>query len=130
MLRRKRAQLLFEYKNAFFPSPSPSLGFSFQWEPIPYFNNKIICDLVEEKHKGIISILVRKETWASFGVRLRCKHVSCGWMRETALGGFDALPPPPLLESSCKSACFFSMFENPLGALEVGCVQRRSLPFP
>ncbi|KAM9118579.1 unconventional myosin-Ih [Pangshura tecta] len=28
-----------------------------EWEPIPYFNNKIICDLVEEKHKGIISIL-------------------------------------------------------------------------
>uniref|UniRef100_A0A5F8GK59 Myosin IH n=1 Tax=Monodelphis domestica TaxID=13616 RepID=A0A5F8GK59_MONDO len=28
-----------------------------EWEPIQYFNNKIICDLVEEKHKGIISIL-------------------------------------------------------------------------
>uniref|UniRef100_A0A674HUX0 Myosin IH n=1 Tax=Taeniopygia guttata TaxID=59729 RepID=A0A674HUX0_TAEGU len=28
-----------------------------EWEPIPYFNNKIICDLVEQKHKGIISIL-------------------------------------------------------------------------
>ncbi|XP_042300288.1 unconventional myosin-Ih-like, partial [Sceloporus undulatus] len=28
-----------------------------QWEPIPYFNNKIICDLVEEQHKGIISLL-------------------------------------------------------------------------
>ncbi|XP_055003295.1 unconventional myosin-Ih [Sorex araneus] len=28
-----------------------------QWEPIQYFNNKIICDLVEERHKGIISIL-------------------------------------------------------------------------
>ncbi|XP_038669057.1 unconventional myosin-Ic-like [Scyliorhinus canicula] len=27
------------------------------WEPVQYFNNKIICDLVEEKHKGIISIL-------------------------------------------------------------------------
>ncbi|ELK31456.1 Myosin-Ih [Myotis davidii] len=27
------------------------------WEPIQYFNNKIICDLVEERHKGIISIL-------------------------------------------------------------------------
>lgn len=31
-----------------------------QWEPVQYFNNKIICDLVEEKFKGIISILVRK----------------------------------------------------------------------
>lgn len=30
-----------------------------QWEPVQYFNNKIICDLVEEKFKGIISILVR-----------------------------------------------------------------------
>lgn len=29
-----------------------------QWEPVQYFNNKIICDLVEEKFKGIISILV------------------------------------------------------------------------
>lgn len=29
-----------------------------QWEPIEYFDNKIICDLVEEKHKGIIAILV------------------------------------------------------------------------
>ncbi|KAG8145971.1 hypothetical protein E2320_012406 [Naja naja] len=28
-----------------------------EWEPVPYFNNKTICDLVEEKHKGIISIL-------------------------------------------------------------------------
>ncbi|KAJ7309855.1 hypothetical protein JRQ81_007929 [Phrynocephalus forsythii] len=28
-----------------------------EWEPVPYFNNKIICDLVEEKYKGIISIL-------------------------------------------------------------------------
>ncbi|KAK6315826.1 hypothetical protein J4Q44_G00133500 [Coregonus suidteri] len=27
------------------------------WEPVPYFNNKIICDLVEEKFKGIISVL-------------------------------------------------------------------------
>ena len=23
-----------------------------EWEPITYFDNKIICDLVEEKHKG------------------------------------------------------------------------------
>lgn len=29
-----------------------------QWEPVHFFNNKIICDLVEEKHRGIISILV------------------------------------------------------------------------
>ncbi|KAM4858325.1 unconventional myosin-Ih isoform X2 [Urocitellus parryii] len=28
-----------------------------EWESIQYFNNKIICDLVEERHKGIISIL-------------------------------------------------------------------------
>lgn len=27
------------------------------WEPIPYFDNKVICDLIEEKHKGIIAIL-------------------------------------------------------------------------
>uniref|UniRef100_A0A8D3CPB9 Myosin IHb n=1 Tax=Scophthalmus maximus TaxID=52904 RepID=A0A8D3CPB9_SCOMX len=28
-----------------------------EWEPVPYFNNKIICDLVEEKYRGIISLL-------------------------------------------------------------------------
>ena len=27
------------------------------WENIEYFNNKIICDLVEERHKGIIAVL-------------------------------------------------------------------------
>ncbi|XP_067084920.1 unconventional myosin-Ic isoform X1 [Osmerus mordax] len=27
------------------------------WETVQYFDNKIICDLVEERHKGIISIL-------------------------------------------------------------------------
>ncbi|KAG7275111.1 LOW QUALITY PROTEIN: hypothetical protein CRUP_009471 [Coryphaenoides rupestris] len=32
------------------------------WEPVQYFNNKIICDLVEEKFKGIISILKLEET--------------------------------------------------------------------
>nr|CAB3264155.1 unconventional myosin-Ic-like [Phallusia mammillata] len=28
-----------------------------EWEPVEYFNNKVICDLVEERHKGIIDIL-------------------------------------------------------------------------
>ncbi|XP_029018061.1 unconventional myosin-Ih [Betta splendens] len=28
-----------------------------EWEPVQFFNNKIICDLIEEKHRGIISIL-------------------------------------------------------------------------
>ncbi|XP_078484036.1 unconventional myosin-Ic isoform X1 [Ciona intestinalis] len=28
-----------------------------EWEPVEYFNNKIICDLVEERHQGIIDIL-------------------------------------------------------------------------
>ncbi|XP_059052056.1 unconventional myosin IC isoform X1 [Achroia grisella] len=28
-----------------------------EWEPIEYFNNIIICDLIEAKHKGIIAIL-------------------------------------------------------------------------
>ncbi|XP_026105337.1 unconventional myosin-Ic-like isoform X2 [Carassius auratus] len=27
------------------------------WERVDYFNNEIICDLVEEKHKGIIAVL-------------------------------------------------------------------------
>ncbi|XP_054157929.1 unconventional myosin-Ic-like [Oppia nitens] len=28
-----------------------------EWEPIEYFNNRIICDLIEERHKGIIALL-------------------------------------------------------------------------
>lgn len=28
-----------------------------EWEPIPYFDNKVICNLIEEKHKGIISLM-------------------------------------------------------------------------
>ncbi|XP_076854557.1 unconventional myosin-Ih [Brachyhypopomus gauderio] len=28
-----------------------------EWEPVQFFNNKIICDLVDEKHRGIISVL-------------------------------------------------------------------------
>ena len=32
---------------------------SFQWEPVEYFNNKIICDLVEAKPVGIIAIMVK-----------------------------------------------------------------------
>ncbi|XP_076654568.1 unconventional myosin 61F isoform X2 [Halictus rubicundus] len=27
------------------------------WENVQYFNNKVICDLIEEKHKGIISLM-------------------------------------------------------------------------
>lgn len=28
-----------------------------QWEEIDYFNNKIICDLIEQNHKGVLSIM-------------------------------------------------------------------------
>ncbi|KAK3736337.1 hypothetical protein QZH41_020810 [Actinostola sp. cb2023] len=28
-----------------------------EWEPVEYFDNKVICDLIEIKHKGIISLL-------------------------------------------------------------------------
>ncbi|XP_022253422.1 unconventional myosin-Ic-like, partial [Limulus polyphemus] len=28
-----------------------------EWETIEYFNNKIICDLIEKQHKGVISVL-------------------------------------------------------------------------
>lgn len=28
-----------------------------EWESITYFNNKVICDLIEEKHVGIIALL-------------------------------------------------------------------------
>lgn len=38
--------------------------FPSQWETVKYFDNKIICDLIEEKHKGIISILVCKRTFS------------------------------------------------------------------
>lgn len=27
------------------------------WEPVAYFNNKVICDLIEEKHVGIIALM-------------------------------------------------------------------------
>jgi hypothetical protein len=29
-----------------------------EWEPVAFFDNKIICDMVEERHKGILAILV------------------------------------------------------------------------
>lgn len=28
-----------------------------EWEPVSYFNNKVICDLIEEKHIGIIALM-------------------------------------------------------------------------
>ncbi|KAH9389795.1 Unconventional myosin-Ih [Tyrophagus putrescentiae] len=28
-----------------------------EWEPVKYFNNQIICDLIEQRHKGIIDFL-------------------------------------------------------------------------
>lgn len=49
-------QLIYKKKIMFFCF---FLSFT-QWEPVPYFNNKIICDLVEEKFRGIISLLVKK----------------------------------------------------------------------
>ena len=30
-----------------------------QWVQVEYFDNKIICDLVDEKHQGILAVLVR-----------------------------------------------------------------------
>jgi len=29
-----------------------------EWEPVEYFNNKVICDLIEEKHKGSMICLL------------------------------------------------------------------------
>jgi len=34
------------------------LLFLSQWEKVDYFDNKIICDLIEAKHQGIIALLV------------------------------------------------------------------------
>lgn len=28
-----------------------------EWEPVQYFDNKVICNLIEEKHRGIIALL-------------------------------------------------------------------------
>lgn len=28
-----------------------------EWEPVAYFDNKVICNLIEEKHKGVIAIM-------------------------------------------------------------------------
>ena len=44
------------------PIPTQHCSVYFQWETVEYFDNKIICDLIEEKHKGIISILVCTKT--------------------------------------------------------------------
>jgi myosin-1 len=30
-----------------------------QWEAVDYFDNKIICAMVDEKHRGIVAVLVR-----------------------------------------------------------------------
>ena len=53
----------------------------FQWESVPYFNNKIICDLVEAKFKGIISVLVCRYCrldWLTdrLAVRLKCRQTA------------------------------------------------------
>lgn len=29
-----------------------------EWEPVEFFNNKVICDLIEEKHKGIFILYI------------------------------------------------------------------------
>lgn len=29
-----------------------------EWESVDYFNNKVICDLIEEKHRGIQIIIL------------------------------------------------------------------------
>lgn len=36
-----------------------------QWEPVEYFNNKIICDLIEARPMGIIAIMVSASTLIS-----------------------------------------------------------------
>lgn len=28
-----------------------------EWEPVEYFDNKVICNLIEEKHKGIVALM-------------------------------------------------------------------------
>lgn len=28
-----------------------------EWQHVDYFNNKVICDLVEQPHKGVLAIL-------------------------------------------------------------------------
>lgn len=58
------------------------LPFTPQWEPVQYFNNKIICDLVEEKFKGIISILVSP-------VFLQSLMAGTGWEAVTAPSPFS-----------------------------------------
>ena len=29
-----------------------------EWEHVSFFDNKIICDMMEERHKGIVAVLV------------------------------------------------------------------------
>ncbi|MGH0135155.1 UNVERIFIED_CONTAM: hypothetical protein FKN15_043427 [Acipenser sinensis] len=47
-----------------------------EWEPVQYFNNKIICDLVEEKYRGIISVLSYVAAWLVQG-RQSADHTAC-----------------------------------------------------
>ncbi|KAG1678721.1 Myosin-IB [Nymphon striatum] len=53
-----------------------------QWEAVKFFNNKTICDLVEERHRGIIAVLIK---WEVGGIKdssfaswiLLCRDEEC-----------------------------------------------------
>lgn len=45
-----------------------------EWEPVQYFNNKVICDLIEEKHKGTFPNEVLEENFILFISRYYIYH--------------------------------------------------------
>lgn len=71
--------------------PSPCAP---QWEPVQYFNNKIICDLVEEKFKGIISILVSHLLLQGLGLGAGRDDVTpFPWLSQPVRSGLESLVP-------------------------------------
>lgn len=36
------------------------VGLLLQWEKVDFFDNKVICDLIEARHQGVIALLVSK----------------------------------------------------------------------
>lgn len=85
----------------------------FQWEPVPYFNNKIICDLVEEKHRGIISVLVSRmdSSWHGYYDMVKSQslcHVSCvkGWRMSASWRGHRFYIPGEARGEDVRSPSF------------------------
>lgn len=47
-----------------------------QWEPVEYFNNKIICDLIEAKPMGIVAIMVNILNTIRYPYTLQFRYIN------------------------------------------------------